>query len=279
MPILLLRLSGLHVNVRLYFPPPANQQLLKKKVTAADIGSILLGEITGTPLSAATLATYKAPGASLPLGMYFGTTYDSNPKLTVSYTPAQLQNHYSLTPLIKQGCDGSGQTIALVEAYGYAAAETDVNAAAKVFDLPALTSKTFSVSYPEGEPVNSNAADLTGWTTEIALDIQSSHAIAPGAKIVVVASAGQDNENQIASLQYIISHKLANTVSSSWENDSEIIAGPDEENAFNTVLERGAASGSGCIVCSSLRAADADRIPQCSLAYRRERGNCHQLWH
>ena len=223
--------------------PQTNQQLFKKKVTAADIGSTLLGEITGAPLSAATLATYKTPGASLPLGVYYGTTYDSNPKLTVSYTPAQLQNHYGLTPLIKQGYDGRGQTIALVEAYGYAAAETDANAAAKVFGLPALTSKTFSVVYPEGKPVDPNAADLTGWTTEIALDIQSSHAIAPGAKIVVVASAGQDNEDQIASLQYIISNKLANTVSSSWENDSEIIAGPDEENAFNTVLERGAASG------------------------------------
>lgn len=223
--------------------PQTNQQLFKKKVTAADIGSTLLGEITGTPLSAPALATYTTPGQSLPIGVYYGTTYDKNPKLTVSYSPAQLQSHYGLTPLIKQGYDGSGQTIALVEAYGYAAAQTDANAAAKVFGLPALTSSNFAVVYPEGKPLNPGAADLTGWTTEIALDIQSAHALAPGAKIVVVASAGQDNEDQIASLQYIISNKLASTVSSSWENDSEIISGPDEENAFNTVLERGAAAG------------------------------------
>jgi subtilase family serine protease len=44
-------------------------------------------------------------------------------------------------------------------------------------------------------------------------------------------------------LQYIISNKLANTVSSSWENDAEILAGSAEENAFNAVLEKGAASG------------------------------------
>jgi subtilase family serine protease len=36
---------------------------------------------------------------------------------------------------------------------------------------------------------------------------------------------------------------VANTVSSSWENDSEIVAGPLEEEAFNTVLETGAAAG------------------------------------
>jgi len=223
--------------------PLTNKQLFKKQVTPADIGSTLLGEITGTALSAPALATYTTPGASLPLGVYYGSIYDANPNLIVSYSPAQLQSHYGLTSLIKQGYDGTGQTIALVEAYGYAAAEADADAAAKAFGLPALYSKNFSVVYPEGVPLDPNAADLTGWTTEIALDIQSAHAIAPGAKIVVVASAGQDNEDQIASLQYIISKKLANTVSSSWENDSEIIAGPEEENAFNAVLKLGAAAG------------------------------------
>jgi len=82
--------------------------------------------------------------------------------------------------------------------------------------LPTLTSSNFSVVYPEGQPLNPNAGVLTGWDSEIALDIQSAHAIAPGAKILVVASSGQDNEDQINSLSYIISKKLAKTVSSSW---------------------------------------------------------------
>ncbi len=49
--------------------PLTNQQLFKKKVTASDIGSTLLGEITGTPLTAPALATYTTPGASLPLAV------------------------------------------------------------------------------------------------------------------------------------------------------------------------------------------------------------------
>lgn len=223
--------------------PRTGKPLFKKQVTPADAGSELLSEITGVALNAPAVFTYSTPGASLPLGIYYGTVYDKNPNLVVSYSPLQLQAHYGLTPLIKEGFDGTGQTVALVEAYGYASAEADANVAAKTFGLPALTAKNFSVIYPEGKPLNPDAADLTGWTTEIALDIQSSHAIAPGAKILVVASAGQDNEDQIASLQYIISHKLANTVSNSWENDDEIIAGPAEENAFNTVLELGSAAG------------------------------------
>jgi subtilase family serine protease len=223
--------------------PKTHKPLFKKQITNASIGSTLLSEISDVPLSAPALSVYKTPGASLPLGVFYGNVYDKNPALTVSYTPADLQKHYGLTSLIKQGYDGTGQTIALVEAYGYAAAESDANLAAKTFGLPPFTSLNFSQIYPEGKPINAGAADLTGWTGEIALDIQSAHAIAPGAKILVVASAGQDNEDQIASLQYIITHKLANTVSSSWENDDEIIAGPAEENAFNSVLKRGAAAG------------------------------------
>ena len=223
--------------------PSTKAPIFKKVVTTAAAGSTILSEITSTPLSAPALTTFTTTGASLPLAVYYGNIYDSNSKLTPSYTPAQLQSHYGLTSLIKEGYDGTGQTIALVEAYGYAAAEADANVAATAFGLPALTSKNFSVIYPEGKPLNPSAADLSGWTGEIALDIQSTHAIAPGANILVVASAGQDNEDQIASLEYIIANKLANTVSSSWENDSEIISGPAEEDAFNSILELGAASG------------------------------------
>jgi subtilase family serine protease len=223
--------------------PRTGQPLFKKALTKATIGSTLTSTTTGTALSPAAEFTFPTPGASLPVGVFYGNVYDTNPSLVVDYTPAELQKHYGLTSLISEGYDGTGQTIALVEAYGYAAAEADANVVASIFKLPALTSSNFSVIYPEGPPLNSEAADLTGWTGEIALDIQTAHAIAPGAKILVVASAGQDNEDQIASLQYIISHKLANTVSSSWENDDEIIAGPAEENAFNSVLKLGAAAG------------------------------------
>ena len=223
--------------------PRTGKPLYKTPAVAEDLKSTLQKTTTSTALSPAEEFTYTTPGASLPVGIFYGNVYDINPKLNVCLSPTKLQRHYGLTPLIGAGYDGSGQTIALVEAYGYAAAKSDANAIAAAYGLPALTSSNFSVIYPEGPPLDPNAADLTGWTTEIALDIQSAHAIAPGANILVVASAGQDNEDQIASLQYIINHKLAYTVSSSWENDDEIISGSAEENAFNNVLKRGAAAG------------------------------------
>jgi subtilase family serine protease len=232
--------------------PLAEQPL----ATALGSGGIF-GHLTDTALTAPTQYTLKPLWLSLPLpdpcpapdpsfcayAVFNGPAYGINFLEYVTYTPKELQDHYGLTSLIGQGTDGRGQTIALVEAFGYANAEADANVAASVFGLPPLTADNFKVVYPEGPPLDPNAAELLGWNLEIALDIQAAHAIAPGAKIIEVASAGQDNEDQIASLEYILRHRLANIVSCSWENDAEIISGRDEELAFNTVLQRMAAAG------------------------------------
>jgi subtilase family serine protease len=223
--------------------PLTGKPLFEQEITATQTASGILKHITGTALTGPQTFTLKALAIPLPYATYYGPAYGINFLEHVSYSPAQLQAHYGLKPLLDLGYDGRGQTIALLEAYGYAEAEADANVVAELFGLPALNSKNFSVVYPEGKPLNPNAADLAGWTPEIALDIQSAHAIAPGAKLVVVASAGQDDEDQIASLEYIIRHKLANIVSASWENDAEIIAGADQMKAFNNVLERAAAAG------------------------------------
>jgi subtilase family serine protease len=224
--------------------PSTGQPLFKKQITAEDTASQFFNlSLTNTALTGPSQFNLKGLAQPLPLGNYFGPAYNINFEQFVSYTPDRLRGHYQLKSLIQQGYDGSGQTIALLEAFGYAAAEQDANTAGSVFGLPLLTSKNFEVVFPEGPPLNPNSADLTGFTGEIALDIQSAHAIAPGAKIIEVASSGQDNEDLITSLEYIRTHKLAHIVSASLEVDSELLSGADEENSFNNVLERLAAAG------------------------------------
>ena len=225
--------------------PQTGEPQIAVPISPGRSASDIFGQfLTGTALTGPETITFKeAPSIPLPYATYSGPAYGINFSKFVDYTPSQLQGLYGLTPLINQGYDGRGQTIALVEAYGYANAEADANVAASVFGLPQLTSNTFKAIYPEGQPQNPNAADLVGWTTEIALDVQAAHALAPAAQIVEVASAGQDNESQIASLDYILTHRVATIVSCSWENDAEIISGSAEEQAFNTVLQRMAAAG------------------------------------
>jgi subtilase family serine protease len=228
-----------HPNLSTVRNPKTGEPAFKKLLNSKESLAGFAASLTDAPLTWAAPELWDGVGTA---GYFDGTLYGANGK-TAAFTPTQLEAHYGLTSVIKSGYSGVGETIALVEGYGYPQAEVDANTAAKLFGLPALTSSNFSVIYPEGPPQNPNDGSLTGWDSEIALDIQSAHSIAPGAKILVVASAGQDNEDQINSLSYIRSHKLANAVSSSWENDSEIVAGALEEEAFNTVLETGAAAG------------------------------------
>jgi subtilase family serine protease len=224
--------------------PRTGKAMTKKPLASRTEANAFLNSFTDTPLSQAATKNF---GSGALTASYTGYIYAENAKMG-GLTPAQLQAHYGVP--FTQGSakyDGTGETIALVEAYGYPQAEADANlAATQLFNLPKLTAANFKVVYPEGKPIDPSAASLTGWEGEIGLDIQSAHAMAPGAKILVVASSGQDNEDQINSLNYVINTKgkpLAYAVSSSWENDSEFISGRLEENAFNNTLELGAAAG------------------------------------
>jgi subtilase family serine protease len=223
-----------------YVKNPLTGKPVVKKVLATKLAlTAFKNSLTDAPLTQAASELWAGDEYA---AFYYGLQYAANGQ-TVAFTPSQLQAHYGLTTLIGEGYDGAGQTIALVEAYGYPTEEADANAAATLFGLPALSWANFSVIYSDGLPVSPIAGIMTGWDTEIALDIQSAHSIAPGAKIVVVTAAGEDNEDMIASLNYIVTNKIANTVSSSWEAESEIVSGTLEEEAYNTVLELGAAAG------------------------------------
>ncbi len=222
--------------------PQTGKPMADFPITQFPLATVFDKFVVQTALGPATQTNIKERFGSVSES-FFGPLFAFEFTQQVSYTPSQLQGFYGMTPLISQGYDGRGQTIALVDAFGYANAEADANAAANFFGLPPLTSKNFSVVYPDGPPGNPNDADLFGWTGEIALDIQAAHAIAPGANIVEVAAAGQDDEDLISALQYILKHKVATIVSCSWEVDPEFLAGPAEAGAFNPVLQRMAAAG------------------------------------
>lgn len=225
------------VNLKTHAAPPA---VMLAKVLA-DGG--LSSTITDKAISVATTFNFTTPGASLPTATYTGQVYDANPALIPDFTPAQLQSAYNLPAAYAAGLTGAGQTIVLLEGYGYPTNESDANAFFKMTSLPLLTSSNFKIVYPEGKPANPNAGVLTSWDGEIALDTQWSHSIAPGANIVVVATNGQDNEDFQASMTYIIDNKLGYTVSDSWEEDTDIIAGPDEQKSYEDILEKAAAKG------------------------------------
>jgi len=147
-----------------------------------------------------------------------------------------------LDEIFAAGYNGAGQTIVLVEGYGYPTLEADANAFYKLANLPLLSPSNFKIVYPEGKPA-ADAGILSGWNIEIALDMDSSHTTAPGAKIVVVATNGQDNEDFQASILYVAENDLGNTVSNSYEEDLDLLAGPDEQISWDNVLKVAVAKG------------------------------------
>ncbi|MCW2529932.1 MAG: serine protease [Pseudonocardiales bacterium] len=97
-------------------------------------------------------------------------------------TPSDLASAYKLPTLTR----GAGQTIAIVDAYGYTQAESDLAVYRAQYGLPACTTangcfrkvdQVGGASYPR--------FDL-GWAQEMALDLDAASAVCPKCKLLLV---------------------------------------------------------------------------------------------
>ncbi|HYR03948.1 MAG TPA: Ig-like domain-containing protein, partial [Nitrososphaerales archaeon] len=108
------------------------------------------------------------------------------------------------------GIDGKGYTVGLLDFYGYTQVAQDLAAYDKTYGFPAPPN--FSVS-PIG-PYNPNLGTPFGWDGEIDLDVQVSHAMAPGANIILYAANGALPLS--AAIAQVVQDRKANVVSQSF---------------------------------------------------------------
>ncbi len=214
------------------FPPVALGKLAK--------GGFPAGSTTNC-LSAPATYNLKGKGHNAS-GVFSGTVYSADPTLICDYLPNQLWTALGLDQVFAAGYNGAGQTIVLVEGYGYPTLEKDGNTFAKLANLPALNSSNFSMVYPQGKP-NPQLGIIEGWNIEIALDLDWAHSIAPGANIVEVITSGQDSEDFQDSISYVTENSLGNSVSNSYEEDLDLLSGPLEQTSWDDVLEVASAKG------------------------------------
>ncbi len=161
--------------------------------------SAFWGEKTDTVDNGSLYAPYTAP---LP--------YD-----ICGYKPAQLRGGYGLTSSVASGNNGTGVTIAIVDAYD---SPTLFKDAAKYFSLndpssPLTAGQFFNL--PPATVTNAGICDGSGWFAEQALDVESSHAMAPGANILFVGAQDCFDTNLLAALGTAITSG-ASVVSDSW---------------------------------------------------------------
>ncbi len=131
----------------------------------------------------------------------------------VGLTPSQIRHAYGFDVLSCSSSNtcGSGQTVAIVDAFNDPNIQSDLNTFDTQFGLPTCTMSNgcFTIATPQGAPRTNR-----GWALEISLDVEWAHAIAPGANILLVEAVTNSFANLFGAVDYASAH--ANQVSMSW---------------------------------------------------------------
>ena len=148
--------------------------------------------------------------------------------------------------MVAQGIDGRGQTVAIVDAYGSPTILQDANAFAAQNGLPPLVlGQNFDIVSPNGtaNKHESQTQDPIGWQVEVTLDVEAVHAMAPGAKIVLVV-APTNRGDLDAAVNWVTIHHLANIVTNSWGISLDFMA-PGRASRDERIFMQAAAEGIG----------------------------------
>ena len=141
---------------------------------------------------------------------------------------------------------GNGQTIAIVDAYDDPTIQSDLTIFSNQYGLPDCTTTNgcFVKTTPQGTPRSDQ-----GWAVEESLDVQWAHAIAPGAKIILVESKTAKFSNFLNAVDYAVKQG-ANQVSMSW-GGPEFSSESSHDSHFNknnvSFFASSGDSGSGTI--------------------------------
>ena len=136
------------------------------------------------------------------------------------YTPQQIKGAYGIS-----GYDGSGQTVAIIDAYAAPTIVQDVNQWSVNRGLPTLTANQLVQVVAPGtynHPEKGNFQDPQGWYGEETLDVEAVHGMAPAASIVYVG-APNNFQDLDAALNYVVDRHVAPIVTNSYGFNTEIL--------------------------------------------------------
>jgi subtilase family serine protease len=153
------------------------------------------------------------------------------------YAPAEMQTAYNMNSLYAAGLDGSGQTVVITDAFGSSTIAEDADLFSQIYGLPRITPDNFQLVKAPG--LVHNPAD-PGWDTETTLDVEWVHAMAPGAKIVLITATARASLDEAINLAVV--HHLGNTISNSWSS-REGLGNPAQFDRVNRILEQAAVQG------------------------------------
>jgi subtilase family serine protease len=138
------------------------------------------------------------------------------------HTPAQIKGAYNIS-----GYTGTGQTVAITDAYASPTILSDANTWSSRRGIPQFGTAgggTFTQVVAPGTynvPENPRQ-DPQGWYGEETLDVESVHGMAPNANVIYVGAPNQYQDLD-AALNHVVDRGLAKIVSNSWGLPEDVI--------------------------------------------------------
>jgi subtilase family serine protease len=191
-----------------------------------------------------------------PCSAYYGQKTDTTdpaydgqqlPYAPCGYTPDQIRSADGLARPVAEGVDGSGQTVAIVDAFGSPTLYQDAAEYAKRNDPShPLRASQFSqdVAPPTPGQEDPSQCDAAGWYGEQSLDVEAVHATAPGAHILFEGAADCQDNSLDAAVNKVVAGHLANIISNSYLDLGEDLPTADVQ-AFNQIAVQAVMEGIG----------------------------------
>ena len=190
-------------------------------------------------VSAHPCSTYWGQNQAVGFTNPYGT--GTLPYAPCGYTPQQIKGAYGIS-----GYDGSGQTVAIIDAYAAPTIVQDVNQWSINRGLPTLTANQLVQVVAPGtynHPEKGIAQDPQGWYGEETLDIEAVHGMAPAAKIVYVG-APNNFQDLDAALNYVVDRHVASIVTNSYGFRTEILP-QGYIKPYESIILQGVVTGIG----------------------------------
>lgn len=220
----------------------------------SSIAQVVLG-ITGVSQSFAHPDSTPPPPPGFrvapPCASYYGQKVDTTfppydgypypaPWAVCGYTPPQFRSAYS----VPSGLDGSGVTVAVVDAY---AAPTILSDAQKFSSINDPSHPLLASQFSQLLPSSFNEQDYcgaNGWWGEETLDVEAVHGMAPGAHILFAGArnCGEGDLNSV--VREIVDGHLANVITNSYGDDGgDVLDPPSVKAAVDEVAMMAAGTG------------------------------------
>ncbi len=209
-------------------------------------GIYFASECFYAPVSVTLAGVSASDGVTPVTASYSGLSYGAAPSNTArgtlapcGYSAAEVQKFYGLDVAYGLGYTGTGQTIVIIDSYVQTTALSDLQAFSSINHLPAITSANYTAYNPYGAI---NTGTQFGTAEETDLDLQWAHAAAPGAKLALVQTFSEDEEDQQAGILWAVENHLGNVISLSY-GYPETFTGPLALDIFSQVAEVAASQG------------------------------------